>query len=237
MTLTVVGDVRAARRLFVENRRKHVSKLTAKNFWQILQMLKCGCSMNSIGKSVGVTREAVRGVYEDYFRELFEGKPSGLELMRARDQARTDLSLREKLLLRPALAIVLRAARWHGLESEVAIDADPAQKVLTIKGRRCGVHAAWKCWRVGRIEKDLRYSHFTINRQLVKECDFVILLQILESKRQFYIIPCSHLLKHYPGQGNIVLYAPVGVRRSKLGQKRTVRFECLKYRGAWNLLK
>ena len=62
MTLTVVGDVRAARRLFVENRRKHVSKLTAKNFWQILQMLKCGCSMNSIGKSVGVTREAL----EDY---------------------------------------------------------------------------------------------------------------------------------------------------------------------------
>ncbi len=209
-------------------RRKFCRHRSLEEFCRYLRLFRSLGSFADIARELEVTRAAVSLVYLRYFRLVFPDFTSGrsrLELARSSKPA--------PVLAGPA-KIVADKARRQGLRVCGVPKKDGwNQTHLFIEGNLCRLHHRRG---LQSPDKGLDYSNFWFSLDATPTANFHILIQEVDGKRRFFVVPRAALVERYgSAHGTVSIYAPMRERRVR-GKIRPL-FEVMQYLERWDLLR
>jgi len=227
-----------------EGNRTHGNRDRHLIFGELLSELSLDCcSFVEIGRKHGVTREAIRLIYNRYFRDLFPGDRSGMRrikvctLKRQRVVAQ-DFSIGD---VEPWVQSIVVAATNQGLLVCRSKINHPAfahtaslhsfkKRELLINGKHCRLSLVTSMRRSAGRRR--RYSPVRV--QLSGPFEFVVVFQKATEDRIF-ILPVKDIRERYTGQEFIYIFLPV--ERGSPYNTVAGRVGWFQYENAWHLLR
>lgn len=243
MTTSAAGNlnlkISRVREAFLEGRRRGTKRCTL-SFEDFLSAFRSGRqSFAELAVRGGVSREAVRQIFEKYFKDLFPKQRhrwvrkarSRLKARRLRDSMRPP----EDLYARRAYT----AAKEYGLSvRQVRTENQPPglfrKSELVIDGVRCAVHHVCSLHTTHNKTRGA-YGRLAVTRSGLEKVGFnVVVVNVVGFRSRLYVVPSAVLLEGLKGSNHKTFFVPL---RTSQHRRRPPVITWKVYEDAWFFVK
>lgn len=206
-------------------------------FDELFEAFQSDCiTQVQIAKANNVSRERIRQIYDEWFRDLFEDK-SGRDRVAACTLVNRAIrleNLRYQGLDDPSTfvgRVAQKATLWgFGVERIVSVSYVLSPFRLRVNSKMVGLHWVSKFTAVGPRQD--RYGRVNVSRGKLQG-EFAVVIY-LEPWDQFYVVPTSPILGILGRKDATILYIP---QERALEQRRPSRINFWDHVERWDLLK
>ena len=211
------------------------------SFDYFLQMFKDGSSCAEIARSISTTRETVRQIYNQFFKNIFAGKTVTEKSKEKKKQEIVDNSKKflEKLEDGSAFKKLVLIIRGLGLSALLIPFCDSIKKFSTsrlfINGCLCSLHFLKNKF-FPREKESTTYSQVHCSLKTLKETEFSIFFLSIDDVVSIYVVPNKVILEEYFdcfSKETVSVYVPIS-KREKNTKRSKINWSL--YKNAWNLI-
>lgn len=222
------GNIEEAKQVFNINQARYHSKLPG--FEELFNLFSNNCTtFSDIGRELGLTREAIRYIYNKYFRRFLGGKSGRVRVKVCSRLNRLSLIIK-KFNQFPATRVLLEITGGKLEIKPVGL----SKKFMVINGHKCLVKNTF-AWR--RMNEFALRFHLPISlsRNSLMGTDFLIIISGRDKEKIFFIIPTSVILGVSPEKAERwSIFIP---STNVVYNNHPPRIDFWEYAKAWHLLE